>query len=369
MTKCPRLNDKTPQITERKDRNYRNMSKRKNSRKKRNGLIKATVAFILVIAAIVYYLFFTAMSRSGESEYLYIDADDNADSVYSKLSPIATKHSLWAFKKLASVKGYGSHIKTGRYQIADEGAFQTFRYIRNGIQAPVNVTINSVRTTERLAKDISKRLMITQDELLAALNDSSTCAQYGYTPKTIMCMFIPNTYDFYWNISVKTFLERMNGECKKFWTFERLEKAKSAGLSPIQVVTLASIVDEETANVDEMPMIAGMYINRLNIDMLLQADPTVKYANGNFEARRIYNSMLRVDNPYNTYKYKGLPPGPIRIPSLQAVEAVLNYVHHEYIYMCAKEDFSGTHNFAKTYSEHMQNAAKYAKALNERGIK
>lgn len=345
------------------------MKKSKRKSNKFGKIIKVTLVAAAFVAAAVYYIFFTGMSKSGKEAYLYIDADDNIDSVYSKLSPIATGHSFWAFKKLADYKGYADHIKTGRYQIDDHGAFQTFRLIRNGIQAPVNVIINSVRTTDRLAKDISKKLMMSKEELLQALNDSATCAEYGYTPKTIIGMFIPNTYDFYWNISVKTLLERMDRECKKFWTFERQEKAKNAGLSPIQVVTLASIVDEETANVDEMPMIAGMYINRLNIDMLLQADPTVKFANGNFEARRIYNSMLRVDNPYNTYKYKGLPPGPIRLPSLQAVDAVLNFVHHEYLYMCAKEDFSGTHNFAKTYSEHQQNAAKYAKALNERGIK
>ncbi|MBQ7422839.1 MAG: endolytic transglycosylase MltG, partial [Prevotella sp.] len=150
---------------------------------------------------------------------------------------------------------------------------------------------------------------------------------------------------------------------------ERMGKADAAHLTPVQVMTLASIVDEETANTDEMPMIAGMYINRLNIDMLLQADPTVKFATKQFDARRIYNKMLQTDSPYNTYKYKGLPPGPIRVPSVASIDAVLNYVHHDYIYMCAKEDFSGTHNFARTYEEHQVNAAKYAKALNERGIK
>lgn len=345
------------------------MSKKRRKNRSRGIILKSIIIAICVVAIGIYYMFFTGMSRSGEETYLYIDSDDNVDSVYQKLSPITTKHSLWAFKQLARYKSYGDHIKTGRYQIGSQGALQTFRYVRNGIQAPVNVTINSVRTTERLAKDISKKLMMSRDELYKALNDSATCAEYGYTPKTIIAMFIPNTYDFYWNISVKTLLERMKRENEKFWTFERLEKAKNADLSPIEVVTLASIVDEETANVDEMPMIAGMYINRLRIDMPLQADPTVKFANGDFEARRIYNSMLRVDNPYNTYKYKGLPPGPIRLPSLQAVDAVLNFVHHDYLYMCAKEDFSGTHNFAKTYSEHQQNAAKYAKALNERGIK
>lgn len=345
------------------------MSKKRRKNRSRGIILKSIIIAICVVAIGIYYMFFTGMSRGGEETYLYIDSDDNVDSVYQKLSPITTKHSLWAFKQLARYKSYGDHIKTGRYQIGSHGALQTFRYVRNGIQAPVNVTINSVRTTERLAKDISKKLMMSRDELYKALNDSATCAEYGYTPKTIIAMFIPNTYDFYWNISVKTLLERMKRENEKFWTFERLEKAKNADLSPIEVVTLASIVDEETANVDEMPMIAGMYINRLRIDMPLQADPTVKFANGDFEARRIYNSMLRVDNPYNTYKYKGLPPGPIRLPSLQAVDAVLNFVHHDYLYMCAKEDFSGTHNFAKTYSEHQQNAAKYAKALNERGIK
>lgn len=345
------------------------MNKKRRKNRSRGIILKSIIIAICVVAIGIYYMFFTGMSRSGEDTYLYIDSDDNVDSVYQKLSPISTKHSLWAFKQLARYKSYGDHIKTGRYQIGSHGALQTFRYVRNGIQAPVNVTINSVRTTERLAKDISKKLMMSRDELYKALNDSATCAEYGYTPKTIIAMFIPNTYDFYWNISVKTLLERMKRENEKFWTFERLEKAKNADLSPIEVVTLASIVDEETANVDEMPMIAGMYINRLRIDMPLQADPTVKFANGDFEARRIYNSMLRVDNPYNTYKYKGLPPGPIRLPSLQAVDAVLNFVHHDYLYMCAKEDFSGTHNFAKTYSEHQQNAAKYAKALNERGIK
>ncbi len=345
------------------------MNKKRRKNRSRGIILKSIIIAICVVAIGIYYMFFTGMSRSGEETYLYIDSDDNVDSVYQKLSPISTKHSLWAFKQLARYKSYGDHIKTGRYQIGSHGALQTFRYVRNGIQAPVNVTINSVRTTERLAKDISKKLMMSRDELYKALNDSATCAEYGYTPKTIIAMFIPNTYDFYWNISVKTLLERMKRENEKFWTFERLEKAKNADLSPIEVVTLASIVDEETANVDEMPMIAGMYINRLRIDMPLQADPTVKFANGDFEARRIYNSMLRVDNPYNTYKYKGLPPGPIRLPSLQAVDAVLNFVHHDYLYMCAKEDFSGTHNFAKTYSEHQQNAAKYAKALNERGIK
>lgn len=345
------------------------MRKKKKKCKNNHKLLTLLAIFLLFGGGMVYYIFYTAMSRNGEREYLCIDSDDNIDSVYTKLEPLATRHSLWAFKKLATWKGYAGHIRTGRYEIGKEGAFQTFRHIRNGIQAPVNLTINSVRTTDRLANDISKKLMLSKQELADALSDPTVCREYGHTPETIISMFIPNTYDLYWNISVKSLLERMQKESKRFWTLERQEKAKTAGLTPVEVMTLASIVDEETANEAEMPKIAGMYINRLRIGMLLQADPTVKFANKNFEARRIYNSMLHVDNPYNTYRYKGLPPGPIRIPSLASIEAVLNYVHHDYLYMCAKEDFSGTHNFAKTYAEHQQNAAKYAKALNERGIK
>ena len=161
----------------------------------------------------------------------------------------------------------------------------------------------------------------------------------------------------------------MDNENKKFWTFERTQKAEKNGFSKVEVMTLASIVDEETDDEGEMPKIAGMYINRLNKKMPLQADPTVKFAIGNFQAHRIYHKWLSYDSPYNTYKYKGLPPGPIRIPSIAAIDAVLNYVHHNYLYMCAKEDFSGTHNFAETYEEHSVNATKYAKALTERGIK
>ena len=182
-------------------------------------------------------------------------------------------------------------------------------------------------------------------------------------------MFVPNTYDFYWDTSLDKFLDKINAGSKKFWNFERTQKAKQMGFTPVEVITMASIVDEETDNVEEMPMVAGMYMNRYKKGMRLQADPTVKYATRNFTAHRIYEKWTREDSPYNTYMYKGLPIGPIRIPSVDAIDAVLNYVHHDYMYMCAKEDFSGTHNFAKTYEEHQVNADNYAKALDEKGIK
>jgi UPF0755 protein len=188
-------------------------------------------------------------------------------------------------------------------------------------------------------------------------------------------MFVPNTYELYWNVGLEKFLDRMKKESDAFWKGDRQAKADKMGLTPVEVITLASIVDEETANNAEKPMIAGMYLNRLNLrngeypnGMPLQADPTIKFAWQKFELKRIYNKLLSIDSPYNTYRRAGLPPGPIRIPTVAGIDAVLNYAHHNYLYMCAKEDFSGTHNFAATYSEHLQNAARYSKALNSRGI-
>lgn len=326
------------------------------------------VAIFAILAGVAYFLFFSGMSRTGKEKYVLIDENDNIDSVYAKLQPISTPQGFWVFKQLAGIMGYSNHIRPGRFTVGSSGSLQTSRHIINGLQAPVKITIRSVRTIEDLVTDVSEKLMFSRSELLSRLKSTETCKKYGFTPETIPAMFIPNTYDFYWNTSVDKFLDKMSEENKKFWNFERKEKAKQAGFTESEIVTLASIVDEETDNEAEMPKIAGMYINRLHMNMPLQADPTIKFATKNFTAHRIYQKWLTIDNPYNTYKYRGLPPGPIRIPSVAAIDAVLNYVHHDYIYMCAKEDFSGTHNFAKTYEEHQVNAAKYAKALNERGI-
>ena len=180
---------------------------------------------------------------------------------------------------------------------------------------------------------------------------------------------MPNTYEVYWNTSIERLMERLSSEHDKFWTPERKQKAIQIRLTPNQVCTLASIIDEETANNAEKPMIAGMYLNRLKAGMPLQADPTVKFALKNFALKRIYHTHLEVNSPYNTYKNVGLPPGPIKVASIQGIDAVLNRIEHTYLYMCAKEDFSGTHNFATTYIEHLKNAARYSQALNERGIK
>lgn len=335
------------------------------------------IACIVIVAIVGYLYCFSSFSKSSNTQYVYIDTDDNIDSVYKKVEPIANSFPYQAFKTLTHHFGYAEHIHTGRYAIhPGEGALKVWRHMKNGLQEPINLTLPSVRTLDKLSVELSKKLMIDSTSILQALTDEATCEKYGYDTTTIACMFIPNTYDIYWNSSVEKLLDRMKKESEKFWNEDRTQKAKALQLTPIEVITIASIVDEETANNGEKPMIAGMYYNRIKLrnaeypeGMPLQADPTIKYAWKRFDLKRIYNNLLRIKSPYNTYVNPGLPPGPIRIPSVAGIDAVLNLVKHDYLYMCAKEDFSGTHNFARTYQEHLQNAAKYSKALNERGIK
>lgn len=325
---------------------------------------------LLLTISLLYYYFFSACSISNEVTYLYIDDDDTADSVIVKLTPVASTHSIAGFSALARHTGYADNIRSGRYAInPGERTFKIFRKIKNGQQIPLGLTIPEVRTIDRLAGALSKKLMVDSLTIAQALTDSTFCARYGYDTATIVAVFIPNTYNIYWNVNISKLMERMKKEHDAFWTAERKEKAKAMNLTETEVATLASIIDEETANNSEKPMIAGMYYNRLKIDMPLQADPTIKFALKDFGLRRIYNKLLHTDSPYNTYKNIGLPPGPIKIASIAGIDAVLNYTKHDYLYMCAKEDFSGTHNFAATYEQHLQNAARYSKALNERGIK
>ncbi|MCR5131026.1 MAG: endolytic transglycosylase MltG [Prevotella sp.] len=341
--------------------------------------IYSAVACLAIILGTAYYYFFSPfLSQPSETHYLYVDRDDNIDSIYTKLKPVANNGSFNGLKTLIRQSHYANNVRTGRYAIEKgEGAFTVFRRLKNGQQTPLNLTIPSVRTVDRLAAELSQKLMLDSVEIADALFSNEVCSKYGYDTTTIACMFIPNTYEIYWNTNLDKFLDRMHKESEKFWEADqRKDKAAAAGLTPNEVITLASIIDEETANNAEKPMIAGMYLNRLHLSsgeypngMPLQADPTIKFAWKKFELKRIYNNLLTIDSPYNTYRYAGLPPGPIRIPSVAGIDAVLNFTHHDYLYMCAKEDFSGTHNFAATYSEHLQNAAKYSKALNERGIK
>ncbi len=327
----------------------------------------AAVAVLLLFGA---YMMFAPMLKDGNTAYVYVDGDDTRDSVAQQLVTIAHWPQRWGVSLMAALTRYDSHPRTGRYALhKGEGAFGFFRALRGGQQSPVELTIPSVRTMEDMAGFLSKNLMIDSVAFLKAVKDTAKMASLGVDTANAYCLFVPNTYEVYWNITLDNFLLRMKKEASAFWNDIRVAKAKSIPLTPHEVCTLASIVDEETANNTEKPAIAGMYINRLKAGMPLQADPTIKFAWRNFALRRIYHGLLDIHSPYNTYRNTGLPPGPIRVASVEGINAVLNYVHHNFMYMCAKEDFSGTHNFARTYSEHLANAASYSKALNERGIK
>ena len=337
--------------------------------KKNYYLMVIAVCLAGLIGTLVYY-FVGSFSQSDKTEYVYIDDNDDMDSLSEKFESFASGRAILTFKVLARHSGYADHLRTGRYAIQPgENTVTVFRHLKNGFQEPVMLTIPESRTMDRLAVSLSKKLMLDSTMVAILLRDPSYCAKQGYDTATIACLFVPNTYEVYWNTSLDNLLARMKKEHDHFWNADRLAKAQAIGLTSNEVCTLASIIDEETANNAEKPMIAGMYLNRLKTGMPLQADPTIKFALQDFALKRIYHNMLTIDSPYNTYQNTGLPPGPIKIASVKGIDAVLNRVDHNYLYMCAKEDFSGTHNFAATYQEHLRNATKYARALNERGIK
>ncbi|MCD8184577.1 MAG: endolytic transglycosylase MltG [Bacteroides sp.] len=333
------------------------------------GALAALVIIGIACAGTVYYLLFAPQFHPKKTTYIYIDRDDTIDSIYNKVKTQGNPTHFTGFKSMAEWREYPQNIHTGRYAIrSGENVYHVFSRFYRGYQEPMNLTIGSVRTLDRLARSVGKQLMIDSAEIADLMNDSLFRQKLGYTKETMPCLFIPETYQVYWNISAKDFFERMQKEYRNFWNQERLNKATAIGLTPEEVCTLASIVEEETNNNAEKPMVAGLYINRLHSGIPLQADPTIKFALQDFDLRRITNAHLSIYSPYNTYLNAGLPPGPIRVPSTIGLDAVLNYTKHNYIYMCAKEDFSGTHNFASNYAEHMRNARKYWNALNERKI-
>lgn len=297
---------------------------------------------------------------------IYINKTETFDGVCQMLRDSAFCSSMKTFRVLAKWMKYPQYIKTGCYAIhGGMNNLEVVQMLRSGQQETIQLTFNNIRTKQDLAARFDDVLMLSAGEISGFLNDSAWCASEGFDTTTIKTMFIPNTYDVYWNVSAKALLSRMKREYEHFWSGMRKQKALEVGLTPIEISILASIVEEETSDFDEYPVVAGLYINRLKRGMLLQADPTVKYAIGDFTLRRILYKHLEVDSPYNTYKHAGLPPGPLRIPSIQAIDGVLNYAKHDYLYMCAKEDMSGKHNFARTLGEHNRNARRYQAALNK----
>jgi UPF0755 protein len=301
---------------------------------------------------------------------VYVDDRRDYPSLLVDLQTGALLKDTHRFDRLARRMKYPANVKSGRYEILPGTSYlDLVRLLRSGRQTPCLLTFNNVRTKAELAEKMGQQLLFAPSELLHRLNDPAVVRSFGLDTATILTLFIPNTYEMYWNTPVDRFLERMKKEHARFWTAERLSKADALHLSPTEVSILASIVEEETAARTEYPIVAGLYLNRLKKGMLLQADPTVKFAVGDAGLRRILNVHLQIDSPYNTYRHAGLPPGPIRVASMAAMDGVLNYTRHSYLYMCAREDFSGTHRFATTLTEHNRNAQRYRAALNRLQIR
>ena len=329
--------------------------------------------FILFVGGITtgkYVWRFIGGNVTDKAAYLYIPTG----SSYTDLLDIIKEQELlkdtasftWAAEKM----NFGKKIKPGKYRLsAGMSNRRLINMLKSGNQEPVKLYFQNIRLKENFVGMVSKKLEADSLSVSKLLDSNEFVQAYGFTTNNVYTLFIPNSYEFYWNTDAKTFFTKMFENYQQFWNEERLAKAKKLNLSPAEVSVLASIVDSEALVDREMPIIAGLYLNRLQRGIKLEADPTVIFANKDFSIRRVLNKHLRKESPYNTYIHTGLPPGPITMPSIAAIDAVLNAKNHDYIYMCAKEDFSGTHNFASNLSEHLANAKRFQQALNDRNIK
>lgn len=293
------------------------------------------------------------------------DFEQLVDSL--RAGPIIRDEQL--FRWVAERKKYGERIRPGRYVITKGTTMNDLvNKLRSGDQDPVNITFNNIRNLPQLAGRISRNIEADSLDVLALLRDPATAKRLGFNEATLISLFLPNTYEVWWTVTPEELIDRFAEEYKRFWNPDRLAAASALGLSQSQVSTLASIVQAETGVFSDAPTIASVYLNRLRIGMPLQADPTLLFALGLDSAQRVLNAHKEVDSPYNTYKYKGLPPGPINLPEPRYIEAVLHPAETKYLYFCAREDLSGYSNFSTTYEQHLVNARRYQQALNQRRI-
>jgi UPF0755 protein len=304
------------------------------------------------------------------SEYFYVHTGWTYADVLNSLEEHKIIKSRSSFDWVSKLKKYDKNIKPGRYRILENMSNRALiNMLRKGEQEPVHFTLNAVHSKQQLASRVGGKLEADSLVLLHMLNDDAYLSRFGMNSNTILTLFVPETYEFYWTTSAEEFMDRMAKEYKKFWTDDRKSRAHSIGLSQTEVITLASIVQEEQSRYDdEKPVIAGVYLNRIHDHMPLQSDPTVRFVLGDYTVNRILSEDLHIESPYNTYLHTGLPPGPICFPEASSVDAVLNHQKHKYLYMCA-EFGTGRHNFAETFEQHKANARRYREALDEAGIK
>lgn len=323
----------------------------------------------LVGAYYVYSIVFNDNVKFTEATSFYIKTDTSYPDLLDQLKTADILNSWSGFEMLAEKMNLQNNVHPGHYLITgNESNIDLIRKFRGAHQKPVKVTFNKHRTVEDLAGIISQQIEPDSSAFVTLLKNVDYLKKLNLDTATILANFIPNTYEVYWNTSPEKFIKKMLKAADAYWNDERLSKAADLNLSKLEVITLASIVEEETNKYDEQPRVAGVYLNRLKKGWHLQADPTVKFAVNDFTLKRILNKHLATDSPYNTYKVIGLPPGPICLPSTKTIDSVLNPEKHNYMYFCAKEDFSGYHNFSQTLAGHNANARKYHKALNKRKI-
>jgi len=337
---------------------------------------------ILIVILFVFVIFFISFSFyfyqvfntanflvDGADKGFNIHANETFPEVRDRLYDEYYLQDVLSFSLLARLMKYDQNVKPGHYIIkANSTNYDVIKMLRAGEQTPVLITFSNVRLLEELSEKICAGIELDSKEFDSVLLNENTPPKYGFNKESFRCMFIPNTYEVYWTISKEKLLDKFKEEYDIFWNSSRLQKAKEINLTPVEVSVLASIVQAEARHNDESPIIAGLYLNRLKKGMPLQADPTLIYATGDFEIQRVLNIHKSIDSPYNTYKYAGLPPGPINFPSVISIDAVLNHDKNNYLYMCAKEDFSGYHYFTASLSEHLKNARKFQNALNKARI-
>ena len=346
--------------------------------KKKSRILKPVLLIILLLGAVGSWFAYDKYQEIFEPNVISSSTDHILEvptgTDYTQLKKILFDNKIIrdsaSFDWVATNMKY-SKIRPGRFEIKRGwNNRRLVNHLKAGKQATVKVVVNNERTVEEIAGKVSKIIEADSSAIMATFHDTTLLKANGYNKETFISLFIPNTYDFYWNTKPEDLLERMLKENEKFWSAkDRKNKAADLKLTPEEIYTLASIVEKETNYVPEKPTIAGVYLNRLKKGMLLQADPTVVFANQDFSIRRVLNKHLTKDSPYNTYLYQGLPPGPISTASISSLDAVLNYKSHDYIFFCAKPDNSGSHAFAKTLAGHNVNANKFRRWLSKRGIR
>ncbi len=347
--------------------------------KKTSALKKFFIVFVVLLiagAGIMGYDYYERIYAPNismgikKNSFFYIHTGADFNDVFNDLQSQHILVNIESFEWLAERMKYKQKVIPGRYRIRSGMNNKEFiSLLRSGKQEPINVVFNNIRTKEQLAGRIAQQIEADSISFLKEIKKDTLLDKLKLTAENSLVLFIPNTYEFYWNTSAEKFVARMVKEYEKFWTKERKHKADELGLKLSEISILASIVQQESNKKDEKPRIAGVYLNRLKTGCLLEADPTLVFAVGDFTIKRVLNIYKEIDSPYNTYKCKGLPPGPICVPSPSSIDAVLNYEKHKYIYFCAKEDLSGYHNFAVTLTQHMANARKFHDELNRRKIK